>query len=583
MRRAGRIGALVGALSGVAILNVALLPGYTWLYDMVIVPDTPLSGRTLGTDGSVPRAVPNDAVVAVLEKVFPGDLVQAALLMVVFVVVGAGCARLTRSRAGAIAASLAACWNPYVVERLVIGHWAFLLGYCCLPWVHATSTRAVRGSRADWIPMLGWLALASVAGSTSAVIATVTALVSIALALEAPELVRVRVGALAVAAMALLNAVWIVPSFARPGTLAVDPTGVAAFAARADTPFGVLPSLLTLGGIWHQPSWAGSRGSAVVVAAALLVLVLILFVCARAGMARELSALGVAGLLGLLVAGATTLPGGTWMVEWVVTTVPGGGIVRDSQKFIALFAVFVAVATGRAVDQITASAGSRGGPERTRLWILAATVMIAPIVTLPDAPTTAGAQMRSVPISDDIIDAREYLDAAGPGGVAVFPWTQYRRFDWNDDRISLDPWNRLLDRYVVVNDDLPLSTQRVRGEDPTSAEIGRALSVPQADLRDVLSRRGVRWALILVDQPDADSSLTRLGARPQDRVFGDVRIVDLGAPKGAPPRSTSALPLATSAVAVIAAWGAWILGAVRQRPRRASPASGEAPDGPSGC
>ena len=58
------VGVAVGGLAGVLMLNSVLLRGYTWFYDMVFVPDLPLSARTLGTDGSVPRAVPSDAVVA---------------------------------------------------------------------------------------------------------------------------------------------------------------------------------------------------------------------------------------------------------------------------------------------------------------------------------------------------------------------------------------------------------------------------------------------------------------------------------------------------------------------------------------
>jgi hypothetical protein len=149
-RRPALVGGLVGALTGIVVLNAVLLPGYTWAYDMVFVPALPWSDRILGVDGSVPRAVPTDAVVALLERALPGDVVQALLLWLVFVVVGAGCGRLCRTGPGAAAAALAAGWNPYVVERLSVGHWAFLLGYACLPWIHAAAGRAVRREPGGW-------------------------------------------------------------------------------------------------------------------------------------------------------------------------------------------------------------------------------------------------------------------------------------------------------------------------------------------------------------------------------------------------------------------------------------------------
>ena len=65
-RRTVVVGSLVGTLVGLVVLGPALAPGYTLHYDLVFVPDLPLSARTLGTDGSVPRAVPNDLVVALL-------------------------------------------------------------------------------------------------------------------------------------------------------------------------------------------------------------------------------------------------------------------------------------------------------------------------------------------------------------------------------------------------------------------------------------------------------------------------------------------------------------------------------------
>jgi hypothetical protein len=200
--------------------------------------------------------------------------------------------------------------------------------------------------------------------------------------------------------------------------------------------------------------------------------------------------------------------------------------------------------------------------------------MIAPVVTLPDAPA-AGTAMGSVAIPDDIRRVRDRLDAAPDGGVAVFPWTQYRRFAWNDSRISLDPWNRLLDRYVLVNDDLPLSSHVVAGEDPRAAEVQAALDDPTVDLRDVLGRQGVRWALVLTDQAGAAGMVERLGRGPSDMTIGDVRIVDLGPPDGAAPASTSRLPIMVTAASTSLALLLW--GAVAVRRRRADAGSSSAP------
>src|SRR5699024_3961622 len=139
--RTGTVGGVVGLVLGLLVLGPALAPGYTLHYDLVFVPDLPLSPRTLGTDGSVPRAVPNDLLVALGSLVLPGWLVQKALLLGAFVVGGAGAGRLATTGVGAAAAATWWSWNPWVGERLGIVHWGYLLGFALLPWVLLTAAR----------------------------------------------------------------------------------------------------------------------------------------------------------------------------------------------------------------------------------------------------------------------------------------------------------------------------------------------------------------------------------------------------------------------------------------------------------
>jgi hypothetical protein len=70
--------------------------GYVLSYDMVFVPDPPITGAVLGTDGSVPRAVPTELLADLLARVLPVALVQQGLLLAVFVLAGAGAARPPR-------------------------------------------------------------------------------------------------------------------------------------------------------------------------------------------------------------------------------------------------------------------------------------------------------------------------------------------------------------------------------------------------------------------------------------------------------------------------------------------------------
>ncbi len=107
-----------------------------------------------GGGGGLPRAVPSDAVVALLDERGPGHAPAEGRPAGRAGPRGRGGAPVVGPVArGRLTAVSVAVWNPFVVERLLIGHWPVLLGYAVLPWVvvllrraHARGPPAGRGS-----------------------------------------------------------------------------------------------------------------------------------------------------------------------------------------------------------------------------------------------------------------------------------------------------------------------------------------------------------------------------------------------------------------------------------------------------
>src|SRR5439155_24531498 len=66
------------------------------------------------------------------------------------------------------------------------------------------------------------------------------------------------------------------------------------------------------------------------------------------------------GLVGLVVAAAPGLPGLDAAAGWAARAIPGGGVLRDSQKFVIPLALAWAVGFGTGVDAILARM-PRGG------------------------------------------------------------------------------------------------------------------------------------------------------------------------------------------------------------------------------
>ena len=80
------------------VLGPALGPGFLLVRDMVWVPDLALRADALGLGSGLPRAVPSDAVVAVLDEIVPGMLLQKLVLVLALAAGGVGAARLLDRR-----------------------------------------------------------------------------------------------------------------------------------------------------------------------------------------------------------------------------------------------------------------------------------------------------------------------------------------------------------------------------------------------------------------------------------------------------------------------------------------------------
>ena len=257
-------------LLAVLLLGPALAPGYVLSYDMVWVPDLTLRSDFLGLATSLPRVVPSDAVVAVIDSVIPGMVLQKIVLLGSLVAGGIGAARLVKGlpMVGRLAVVTGYLWSPLVVERLLIGHWPVVIGWACLPWV---LTLAHRWRSSGMLPAA--LPLVVVVGSLSASAGVVTASRSWSARWDVARGRWVVAAGLALAA----NAPWLVAGLLHAGSATSSASGAATFALQAEGDVPAPVAALSLGGIWNgdvvPPSRTGLAGwltAVLVVALALL-------------------------------------------------------------------------------------------------------------------------------------------------------------------------------------------------------------------------------------------------------------------------------------------------------------------------
>jgi hypothetical protein len=517
---------------------------------MLFVPREPLSAALPGL--APPRNIPSDLVVATVSRVLPADLVQKVVLLSIFVLACAGAAALLdrEPRLARLAAGVFYAWNPYVGERLIIGQWALLLGYAGLPWVLRAVLAPDLVTRRGAV-RLGLALLPAVIGGFAAL--AITALIVLPAVLLSRS---ARRAALALGALVVGSLPWFIPSLLH--AVYVDPASVAAFAARADTPFASLGSLLMLGGAWNAQTVPKAYGGAWSVLWLAVVIVALAGYVLLARPRRRWPGLGVAALLGLIIAALGVTAPGRDLLRLLIAAWPGFAVLRDAQQFVAPLALAEAAGFGLAVAaalnpvpalpepmrQVRADAAAtvlavsepmrppRAGAPATTLGVpeperparvpaagtvLAVLAVLAPVVLLPGLAWGAAGRLRSAAYPPAWLTAARALNASpAHGSVLLLPWATYRTPPWNHGEVVLDPWTRLLSRPLIWNDGTQVGDVALAPDYPQARELSGAIR-GSGPLTATLRAAGVRF---VVD--DADGPQPPLGPR----LPGSVLIID---------------------------------------------------------
>ena len=196
---------------------------------------------------------------------------------------------------------------------------------------------------------------------------------------------------------------------------------------------------------------------------------------------------------------------------------PGLGLLRDGQKWLAPFVVVAVLSVGVAAD-----AALRGA--RRRAPVLApsavAVALVLPFVLLPDATVVVHRVLAPSRYPADYRAVAAAVDGT-EGALVSAPWRLYRRYPWATGYPTYDPASRWFDVRVVTSDELGVGESTIGGEDPYAARIGALITSPGPDTAVDLATAGVRWVLVTRTDPDADDVLAALGPGS-----GAVRVVD---------------------------------------------------------
>jgi len=502
-----------------------LAPGYLLLRDAVSTPRSYLSDAALGLTEAAPRAVPQDFAIALASHLLDGGVVVKALLITGLWLAGWGAACLVETvlpeagPAGQFIAATLAIWNPYVAERLLQGHWSLLLGYGCLPWVARTMLRLRDGSVAaaiGFFPLAFWVALAGLT-PTGLMMAATVGLVCVA----APGFGRSRVWcATALLSLAVVCALpWLTASALTGSLSAYESSGApgfAAFAVRAEPGLGMLGSLAGLGGIWNSEAVPGSRSTlfALVATGVLLCVVAVgLPAAMRRRTARPLLALAA---VAVVVPALMATEPGLALLRPVVDAMPGLGVLRDGQKWVALAMPGYAVAAGGGVLTL----------HRWRPAAVAAAACAAILVVLPDLAWGAWGRVSTVHYPHGWSQVAAVINA-DPALVAVLPADPMRQFAWAGTAPVLDPLPRWVRADVLSTGDLRIAGRTIPGEGVRARALQNLLltGAPAASLAD----SGVGWVVAeLGSRGEIGSAAKTIAELPVAYRDGEIAVYRVG-------------------------------------------------------
>jgi hypothetical protein len=479
------------------VVGPLLAPGYLLLRDAVSTPRSFLSDTALGLT-SAPRATPQDFAVALASHLVDGGVVVKTLLVLGLWLAGWGAARLVAvalpcaGASGQFVGTTVAIWNPYVAERLLQGHWSLLVGYGCLPWVAAAmlTLRTTAASRLVFCGLAFWIALAGLTPTGLLLAATVALVCAVAPGTGRPRrwCAAAALGAALAAALPWLTASAMGSSLT--AHTAANRLGVEAFAPRAEPGLGTLASLASLGGIWNGDAVPGSRTTLFAVFSAVVLLGVVaagLPTVIRRPAAVPLLVLAAASVL---VPAALATGPGLQLLSAVVDTVPGFGVLRDGQKWVALAVPGYALAGAGAVVTL------RGWLRLSGTAAPALVCCLALLVALPDLAWGVLGRVAPVRYPHGWTAVAAAIDAQ-PGAVAVLPAGTMRLFSWSGPAPVLDPLPRWVRADVLSTGDLVISGTTIAGEGAHARAVQQLLlSGPEPA---ALTAAGVGWLVVESD------------------------------------------------------------------------------------
>jgi hypothetical protein len=450
----------LGVVLAIGVCWPLLGGGRTFLLDWVVGPHTAVIpdsffGLNSGLTTGMPMAVAVGAASHVL-----GPSVTWIPIALIFPIATTAMSRLVGGSVWArMGAATLFAVNPFVFQRLFVGHVALLLGYALLPLVLRSMLVAVEARGPARLAPVLWMALVT---ALSPHFAWITGVLIVAVIIcRRRHFATARWGIAVVLAFAASMAYVFLPPTGTTLPITTATSGLRAFQTTGDPHVGLFGNVVGLYGFWRLgpgPTLPKSVVSGwLYFLAALLVVAAIGAVTTLRSRGRGSETIGraspsmrlstgvdrrvlvgvvlVSALVGFFLALGGQGPTGL-LFRWAFNHVPFFDIMREPEKFSMLVSLGYATCFGIGVEHLVSQVKVRGNVLGSAAAILLAVGL--PLAYVPTIFNGLNGQISSSELPG-AWGRVQTMTADRSGALLFLPWHEYLAFPFTQDRVIANP------------------------------------------------------------------------------------------------------------------------------------------------
>ena len=544
----------LGIVIGLGVCAPLLGGHRVFLLDWSIGPHAAVATPVvLGLNGGLTSGVVPSVVMTLLNHLL-GGVATWLPIMLFFPIATVGAGRLAgRSRWSRLAAGTLYAVNPFVFNRVFVGHLTLLMGYALLPFAVKAATRSLSSPVLRWcVPALWWAGLTSLSPHFAWIYGLVVLGVAVVALSTTQHPLRRVAGwfAICVGAFTLMSTYIILPNGSTNLPTQVGSVSLNLYRTNGDPHLGLFANVLALYGFWRTGPGPELPKDVIIgwpfIMFAILVIVGVgaWHALRRSPMKDEVTDsssvpegerrttgrslgsmttsvaddvtvnqsmavdqkrlaillvfIGVAGYF--LALGNQGPTGGLFL--WAYDHVPFFSIMREPQKFLMLLALAYAVLFGWGVERL-----SQSDISPSRIGVVATAVVLGVALPLGYSATIFDGLAGQI-TSSDLPTAYQQADdvmGTGAGNVLVLPWHIYMEYPFTDGRVIANVGPTTFRRNVISGDNVQADDIQTQSTSPRSAYLEQLFNdgMKTKEFGELVRPLGVQYVVLskTVDWP----------------------------------------------------------------------------------